>query len=380
MSDVFITKTAAFLPNSVVTNDEIEDYLGLINGRKSKSKNIVLRSNRIKERYYAIDKNGKSTHNNAELTSNAIRNLFIDEPEKMKDVELLCCGTSSPDQIMPSHGVMVHGFLPEMGIAEVLSPAGNCCTGMHGLKYAYMSLKLGEKNKAVCTGSERVSRQKRCGSYEEELDHLESLENKPSLAFEKDFLRWMLSDGAGSFLLETRPATEGHSLKVEWVDSISYANQEKTCMYQGASIREDGNLNGYSDLTPKEWLEDSVFSMKQDAKLLDNKIVELFCQWIPELIEKHKLSSDDVTYFLPHMSSFYFEEKIHKQFADAGLPFAKEKWFTNLSTKGNVGAGSIYLMVDELLKSDKLNKGDKIILMVPESARFSYVISLLTVV
>jgi len=67
MSDVFITKTAAFLPNSVVTNDEIEDYLGLINGRKSKSKNIVLRSNRIKERYYAIDKNGYCGGDNKSL-------------------------------------------------------------------------------------------------------------------------------------------------------------------------------------------------------------------------------------------------------------------------------------------------------------------------
>jgi len=46
---------------------------------------------------------------------------------------------------------------------------------------------------------------------------------------------------------------------------------------------------------------------------------------------------------------------------------------------GNVGAGSIYLMIDELLNGGKLQKGQKLLLMVPESARFAYVYALLTV-
>src|SRR3546814_8068914 len=36
-----------------------------------------------------------------------------------------------------------------------------------------------------------------------------ALETKPVIAFEKDFLRWMLSDGAGAALLENRPAAQG---------------------------------------------------------------------------------------------------------------------------------------------------------------------------
>ena len=79
------------------------------------------------------------------------------------------------------------------------------------------------------------------------------------------------------------------------------------------------------------------------------------------------------------MSSHYFEDKIDKHWNDLGMPIPKEKWFGNLATKGNVGAGSIYLMVDELYNSGKLKKGEKILLVVPESARFSYVYCLLTV-
>ena len=72
---VYINKTAKFLPNNPISNDEMEDYLGLINNVKSKSKNIVLRSNKIKNRYYAIDKDGNSTHSNDKLVSLAINNL-----------------------------------------------------------------------------------------------------------------------------------------------------------------------------------------------------------------------------------------------------------------------------------------------------------------
>ena len=110
LNEVYITNTSLFLPNEPVSNDEMEEYLGYINGKPSKSKKIVLRNNGIKTRYYALEKGGKTTHTNAQMTAEAVRNLFAGKPEALKDIELLSCGTSSPDQMMPSHGVMVHGL------------------------------------------------------------------------------------------------------------------------------------------------------------------------------------------------------------------------------------------------------------------------------
>ena len=53
---------------------------------------------------------GNVTHTNAEMAANAIRNLF-DDHFGVNDIDLLSCGTASPEQVMPSHGVMVHGEL-----------------------------------------------------------------------------------------------------------------------------------------------------------------------------------------------------------------------------------------------------------------------------
>jgi len=280
---------------------------------------------------------------------------------------------------MPAHGVMVHGQLPEMNSVEVLTPSGNCCAGMYSLKYAYMSLKLEDKGKAVSTGSERFSALLRSENFEEEVQELSKLEDAPFLAFEKDFLRWMLSDGAGAFMLENEPNKDGLSFEIEWMEAVSFANQEDTCMYMAGEKMEDGGLKGFAEFTPQENILKSIYSIKQDARQLDGKIVELSFKKVPEIFEKHNLSSEDLSYFLVHMSSHYFEDKIDKHWNDLGMPIPKEKWFGNLATKGNVGAGSIYLMVDELYNSGKLKKGEKILLVVPESARFSYVYCLLTV-
>jgi len=97
LNEVYITNTSLFLPNEPVSNDDMELYLGYIHGKPSKSKKIVLRNNGIKTRYYALEKGGKTTHTNAQMTAEAVRKLFADDPEKIKAIELLSCGTSSPD-------------------------------------------------------------------------------------------------------------------------------------------------------------------------------------------------------------------------------------------------------------------------------------------
>jgi 3-oxoacyl-[acyl-carrier-protein] synthase-3 len=380
MSEAYITRIAKFLPNESVSNDEMEQYLGYINGKPSKSKAIILRNNRIKNRYYALTKEGTVTHTNAEMASLAVKGLFGDSPEELKEVDLLSCATSSPDQLMPSHGVMVHGYLPETNSIEVVSPSGVCCAGMHAFKYAYMSVKLGEKKKAVSCASERLSSVLRSDQFEDEIQQLIRLEQNPYLAFEKDFLRWMLSDGAGAFLVEGRPNDNALSLKIEWIEGCSYANEEEACMYMGADKLADGSLKSYKDYSSEEIIDKSILSIKQDVKLLGEKIVKLGFTKLKNILADKGVSMDEVHYFLPHLSSYFFESKIDDFFTENGIPIPKEKWFTNLASKGNVGAASIYMMLEEVFNGGNLKKGEKILLAVPESSRFSYMFCLLTVV
>lgn len=376
MSEVYITKSSKFLPNNPISNDEMENMLGLINDETSKARRIVLRNNGIKNRFYAIDEKGNPTHSNADLTFLAIKGLF-DDHFTSQNVELLSCGTSTPDLLLPSHAAMVHGLLQNRSV-ELNSSSGVCNAGMNALKFGYLSVKSGNTNNAICSGSERVSTWMLADKFENEIVNLKKLEEQPIVAFKKDFLRWMLSDGAAAFLLENKPSGN-ISLKIEWMEAFSYAYELETCMYAGGDKLADGSIKPWSDYKSSEWLSESVFAIKQDVKLLDAHILQKGALSMKVALDKNNVGADQVTYFLPHVSSHYFVKGLYNALKDQNIEIPMERWFMNLKHVGNVGSASIYLMLEELMNSGNLKKGDKILLSVPESGRFSYSYAYLTV-
>lgn len=378
MYDVFITKASTYLPNEPVSNDEMETYLGYINDKPSKAKALILRNNKIKTRYYALDKNGKSTHTNAQITAKAIEGLF-DGNFKKEDMELLSCGTTSADQIQPSHASMVHGELNIGKSVEINTSTGLCNSGMNALNYGFLNIKAGIKDNAVCVGSERMSAWMTADKFNHEAENLKLLEERPIVAFKREFLRWMLSDGAGAFLLENKPRENETSLKIEWIDFYSYAHEIEACMYSGCEKQEDGSLKSWSEYPAEEWLNQSIFALKQDTKILDKYILVKGAESLRTSFTKHDLDPDSIDHVLAHISSGYFKEGLKEEFAKVGLDFPWEKWFYNLSEVGNIGAGSIFIAVEQLLNSGKLKKGERIMLCVPESGRFAYSCALLTV-
>jgi len=251
---------------------------------------------------------------------------------------------------------------------------------VHAMRYSYLSILAGERSKAVCAGSEKLSSWMLAKNFRKEPDKRDDIAKKPIVAFEKDFLRWMLSDGAGAALLSPKPNKEGHSLKIEWIEGASFAHKLETCMYAGGEKMEDGSLKGWKDYPSEEILNRTLFSLRQDVDLLGENIVPVGNSFFLDIAERRDLDVKDIDWFLPHLSSEFFRKRIEDELIKNAIPIPQEKWFTNLTKLGNVGAASIYFMLEELFNSDKLKKGDTILCMVPESARFSYVYVYLTVV
>lgn len=378
---VYITATATCLPNAAVGNDEVEAVLGRIGGRPSRARRIVLRNNGIERRHYAIDPaTGAATHTNAELTAAAIRGLAA--PGFTLDaLECLATGTSLPDQLMPNHGVMVHGELGNPA-CEVVSTAGICLAGMTALKYAWLSVLAGNSRNAVASGSELASAVMRAAHFEAENEaRVDALEAQPEIAFEKDFLRWMLSDGAGAFLLQDAPRPDGPSLRIDWFELSSQAHAQPACMYAGADKDTDGRLRGWAQYRAADWAQQSIFAVKQDVRQLNEHIVRHALETpLAALIARRGLVADDIDWFLPHMSSAYFRQPIADCLARLGLAIPFARWFSNLASRGNTGSASIFIMVDELLKSGRLSAGQRLLCFVPESGRFSSGFLHLTVV
>jgi 3-oxoacyl-[acyl-carrier-protein] synthase-3 len=381
--NAYITAIASFLPNEPISNDEMEAVLGMVNDLPSRTKKIILRNNGIRQRYYAIDPaTGQTTHTNAQMAALAVKKLRPYANFKVADIELLSCGTSAPDQLMPGHASMVHGELGGNS-CETVSTAGICLAGISGLKYAAMSVALGLSNNGVATGSEQSSsfmRSRMSGATDPQ--RAARLEKQPALAFEADFLRWMLSDGGGAVFIAPQPAPDRLSLKIEWIEIISHAHAMPVCMYAGATKEADGGLRGWREFaSPRASVAANSLLVKQDAKLLNAEIIPVVInRSLPRYIEKYDLKAADIDWFLPHYSSEYFRRIIYDHLRAIDFEIPEERWFSNLTDKGNTGSASIYLILEEIFNSGRLRQGERILCFIPESGRFSVGYMMLTVV
>lgn len=374
---VYINSVSTYLPNSPIANEDMEDYIGKIGGNPSRVRSIVLRQNGIKTRYYGLDKNQNLTHSNAGLAKEAVCGLF-ENGTIPDDLTLLACGTSTPDQLLPSHASMVHGELANFPM-EIFSSAGVCLTSLQALKICYSNILAGLHQKAVCVASELTSPALVSKFYDPEYEATHDNPNKdPYMAFEKDFMRFMLSDGAGAVLVQDHP--EGTCpLKIEWVDMTSYANELPTCMFMASELQENGRLKSWKEFSPDEIKKRAVLVGKQDIRQLKKYIIKYWVDHIETVLAKHHVKAEEIDYVIPHVSSMFFYEKLNDEIAARNIALTKEKWFTNLTSVGNIGSAAIYVGLEELIRTKNIKQGDKILLLVPESGRFSYGTVLLSV-
>lgn len=375
----YINGLGVCLPNKPVHNQQIEAVLGMVGQVPSPVRDVILERNGIKWRYYAVDPaSGRPTHSNAQLTAEAVRALAAATGLDLAEVDLLACGTSSPDQAIPSHASMVHGLLGGPA-CEIASTAGVCCSGVAALKLAYASTLAGLNRSSLVTGSELISPALRASQFDA-LDE-QAVRQDPYLSFSREFLRFMLSDGAGAMLVEDRPRPGRTALRIDWMELRSYANELQACMYSGARKQPDGSLQSWrmADGDPASAFRQGYFNLCQDVNLLGEKIVPTAGRFFDDVRRRHGLEASDIRWIVPHISSMFFHEPLYQEMARSGFELPPEKWFTNLKYKGNTGAASIFIMLEELYRSGKLSPGDRILCAIPESARFTYACIHLTV-
>lgn len=156
MNSVYITSIGKFLPGTPIDNEEMEEYLGRIGRKSSKSMRRILDQNKIRYRHYAIDKDQKSLYSNAEMATNAIRDaLERNQDDLFNQVDFLAVGTTQGDLLVPGFASMVHAEtgLPVM---EIATHHGVCGSGMQAIKNAFLQVQSGEKKAAISCGSGRA--------------------------------------------------------------------------------------------------------------------------------------------------------------------------------------------------------------------------------
>jgi 3-oxoacyl-[acyl-carrier-protein] synthase III len=368
MDHAYIVSAAAFFPGAPVSNEEIDRFVAPIDEKCARIKRRILAENGIMSRHYALDANGRTTHSVSAMAVRALKSALVgcDFDEGDPSLDFLAAATSGPDASLPGFANMVQGEarLPPMKTASL---SGVCASSVSALDYAVQEVRTGRARRAAVVASEFPSR----------LFKRSRMKQAKSLTFDAHFLRWMLSDGAGAWILANRPASQ-RSLRVDFVHLRSFSGDYPTCMQVGHGHGNDGP--GYLDFDSlKEAEESGAYLLRQDIRLLPN-LFDVGVHEYSDLVRRGLIDPGGVDHFLGHYSSNRFRGVVRDLMAKAGLLIPEQRWYSNLTLRGNMGSASIITMLADFLNERDVKAGERLLLFVPESGRFTVGFVGLTVV
>lgn len=374
MGNAFITASGQHLPGDPVDNKQMAEFIGRLSPQAERLGRLTLRQNGIKTRHYAIRPDGTSDWTVAKLGAAAVKDALGRAALDAGEVGFLAAATTQNDLLVPGFASGVHAA-SGLGPIEIASHQSVCASAMMAFKNAVLNVKAGEHRAAISVGAEFSSRFFRPGHYLGTA----SVAEDGTLPSDAEFLRWTLSDGAAAVVIEDRPAVRGVSLRVDWMSLRSFADRFEPCM-TGGGVREGEAVRPWS-LFPSgaEAAIAGAFQLRQDVDLL----YRMLPVWMGEFlrhVDEGRIEPLGTDWFLCHFSAHSLRQEMVRLATKAGAMIPEERWFTNLYEKGNVGAASMYLLIDDFLRSGLAKPGQRVLCAVPESGQCIMAFAGLTVV
>ncbi|MGY0503802.1 3-oxoacyl-[acyl-carrier-protein] synthase III C-terminal domain-containing protein [Luteimonas sp. e5] len=364
---VFITASARHLPGPAIDNAAMDAFVAPLNRISGRIKKRILDENGIRTRHYAIDADGTTRETPEAMAAAAIRICLRDAGCTLEDIGMLATGGCSGNALLPGLANMLQGELaaPPM---QVLTSQGICASGVAAWAAAAATIELGQHAQALVAAAEmpsrlfKRSRYAGCG-YDADFD--------------AHFLRWMLSDGAGALLLGPAPRADSPvRLRLRFIHQRSFSGDYPVCMQLGLKADRSRSHLDYPRWEDAE--RDGALLLRQDIRLLPH-LFDVGIHEYASLAAAGHFDPAGIDHFLCHYSSEKFAPVIDELMLKAGLSIPRERWYSNLATRGNTGAASIFIMLDEFLRSHQLQPGQRILCFVPESGRFTVTFILLEV-
>jgi 3-oxoacyl-[acyl-carrier-protein] synthase III len=300
---ISITGLGCKVPDRVVTNDELKQYVDT-------SDEWIRERTGIRERRMASRDEALS-----DLALPASRDALAQASVHGKDIDLLIVATVTPDMAFPSTGAILADRLGAVDAAAYDLAAG--CTGfMYGLAQAYGMLAAGLAKRALVVGGDILSR-------------ILDWEDRSTLV--------LFGDGAGAVVLEAVPE-QG---------------------FLGFELGADGagGANLWLPGSGSRIFEDPDRLVKMNGPEVFKFATRILVQSAEEIMERCGVTIDDVDVYVPHQANRRIIDHATKKL---GVP--SEKVVVNVDRYGNTSSGSIPLALADAALDGRLQPG-KLVLM-----------------
>ena len=303
-----IKATGAYVPEKIVTNDMLSQYVDT-------SDEWIRSRSGIERRHFS---DGENT---SDIAAKAAIEILKNGNINPLDIELIIVATVSPDYTTPSTACLVQSKIGASN-AVAFDLAAACSGFIFGFSTADKFIKSGVYKNALIIGAEVLSK------------HLDFNDRSTCVLF---------GDGAGGVFLQA---------------------SEEECGVLAEELGSDGS-RGMS-LTCAEKKASNLFNQAEEAKdsflHMDGRTVFDFAtrqtpKCILRLIEKSSISADCLKYVIPHQANSRIVEVISKK---TKIPL--EKFYMNIAEYSNTSAATIPIALHEMMQKELLQQGDYLLM------------------
>jgi len=301
-----ILGTGRYLPENVVTNDDLAKFLDT-------SDEWITERTGIKERRVSINETTTDLAVGAALA--ALENAGVDASER----DMILCSTSSGYYTTPAMACIVQQRIGATCPAMDINSA--CPAFLFMLDCADGYFARGRVKKMLVIGAERMSRV------------LDWNDRATCVIF---------GDGAGAVVLgEGDNYLASHIYTKGEKDIIKIPNTDSNSPFY-KNVRDPIDESPYVHMKGQETFKFAVTTMCRDVR---------------KVLAETGISEEDVKYVIPHQANLRIIEAARKR-----LKTPSERVYANIQRYGNTSSASIPIALDELNRAGKLQAGDEIVL------------------
>lgn len=300
-----IIGTGRCLPKTVVSNKDLEKIMDT-------SDEWIRSRTGIKER--RLVKEETTTSMSVEAAINAMENAGVSPLE----IDLIIVGTLTGDYVTPSTACEVQA---EIGAVNAMAFDINAaCTGfMVALNTAHMYIQSGIYTTALVIGAETLSK------------IMDWSDRSTCVLF---------GDGAGAAII--KQGEKGILSLVQGSDGV-----------RGQALACKNRENNNPFIQNNKELKYTDMNGQEVYKFAVTKVPEC----IEQALSQANLSTEEISYYILHQANLRIIHSVAKR-----LKVSVDKFPTSLEHCGNVSAGSIPILLDEMNRGGYLKRGDHIVL------------------
>lgn len=310
-----IIGTGKYLPKREVTAEELAFQLDI-------SKEWIIKKSGVEKRHFASREETAS-----KMGALAAKRALKDAGLELKDIDAIVATCGTHEVLLPSMATLIH---KELDCNDLNIPAfdigSTCLSFITGIDLISHMINAGQYKNVLIISAE-------VASLFLDWKHLESAT--------------LFGDGAAAAILG--PSVDDDTSGIIGSHMATYSDCNEYCTITGGGSRLPACER------TKENANNFLFQM--DGKKVFRKISKVIEPFLDKLYQDTGINQDDIALFIPHQASLMAMRILKKKLN------IEDKWLQIIEDHGNVVAASIPMALHEAIKTKRMQRGDKVMLL-----------------